>query len=274
MIDAQLIDSHCHLASYKFADEGPELDAVIQRAADAGVTRMVSIGTDLVDSPACIALAEKYPSVYAAVGIHPCSVTEIDAEDWLDQIRAFAKSSPRVAAIGEIGLDYFHPAPDGWTEDAYRTRQAEFFQAQLALAAELGLNVIIHQRDKMNTCWPDILRIMEPWHGKLRAVFHCFLHSWEEAKKVVAKGHLISFTGIATYKSAQDMQQCATDAVPGSFMVETDAPYLAPVPHRGQRCEPAHTRHTAEHIAGLRNISLEQLATETTQTANDFFRFN
>ena len=263
MKDIQLTDSHCHLASYKFPDDGPELDAIIDNSIAAGVTRMVSIGTDLDDSPACVALADKYDSVYAAVGIHPCSVHEIEADDWLDQIRTFANSSPKVAAIGEIGLDYFHPAPKGWTEDAYRARQAEFFQAQLALAAELNLNVVVHQRDRGNTCWPD----------KLRAVFHCFIHDWSEAQPMIDKGHLISFTGIVTYKSAPEIQACATDAAPGSFMVETDAPYLTPVPHRGQRCEPAHTRHTAEKIAELRNIPLEQLATETTRTAQNFFRF-
>jgi TatD DNase family protein len=273
MKNAQLIDSHCHLASYKFADDGPELDAIIDNAIAADVTRMVSIGTDLDDSPACVALADKYESVYAAVGIHPCSVHEIEADDWLDQIRTFAKSSPKVAAIGEIGLDYFHPAPNGWTEEAYRARQAEFFQAQLALAADLGLNVIVHQRDRGDTCWPDIQKIMEPWHGKLRAVFHCFIHDWSEAKPMVDKGHLISFTGIVTYKTAPEIQACATEATVGSFMVETDAPYLTPVPHRGKRCEPAHTRHTAERIAKLRGIPLEQLATETTQTAQNFFRF-
>jgi TatD DNase family protein len=172
-----------------------------------------------------------------------------------------------------MGLDYFHPAPEGWTEEAYHARQAEVFSAQLELAAELGLNVVVHQRDKGDRCWPDILDLIGPFHGKLRAVFHCFTHNWEAAKPLIDQGHLISFTGITTFKSAVEMQQCATDATPGSFMVETDAPYLAPTPNRGKRCEPAYTADTAKFIADLRGMNLEQLAAETDATAESFFRF-
>lgn len=264
-----ITDSHCHLTSSQFTEDTEE---VILRTLEAGVHRMVSIGCDLEDSPRCVELAAKHESVYAAVGIHPCYVTELKDDDWLNQIRTLA-GRPKVAAIGEIGLDYFHAAPDSWSEEDYRTRQAEVFVAQLELAAELGLNVVVHQRDKADQCWPDILRLIEPFHGKVRAVFHCFTHSWEAAAPLVEKGHLISFTGISTFKSAVEMQQCATDAAAGSFMVETDAPYLSPVPHRGKRCEPGYTRHTAEHIAELRGVSLDQLATETELTAEGFFRF-
>ncbi len=264
-----LTDSHCHLTSRQFKDDAA---SAIARAVEGGVARMVTIGTDLEDSPRCIELAAQHDSVYAAVGVHPCSVTEIEEADWLEQIRALAQQ-PKVVAIGEIGLDYFHPAPKGWSEDDYKARQAEFFTAQLQLAAELGLNVVVHQRDKGDRCWPDILELLEPFHGKLRAVFHCFTHPWAAAAPLVDKGHLISFTGIVTYKSAAEMQQCATDAATGSFMVETDAPYLTPVPHRGKQCEPAFTMHTAEHIANLRGMSVEDLALETETTADSFFRF-
>lgn len=235
---------------------------------------MVTIGTDLEDSASCIELASQHDAVYAAIGIHPCSVTGISNDDnWLPGIRKLATMG-KVAAIGEIGLDYFHPPPGGWDQEHYRQRQIDFFQAQLELAAELGLNAVIHQRDRGDQCWTDILRIMEPFHGKLRAVFHCFTHSWETAKLLVDKGHLISFTGISTFPSAKQIQQCALQATPGSFMLETDAPYLAPVPHRGKRCEPAHTLHTAQFIAQLRGIPLKQLAEETGSNAESFFRFN
>jgi TatD DNase family protein len=267
-----LTDTHCHLASSKFAADREE---VIARAIESGVTRMVAIGCDLEDSPACIALAESNDEIYATVGIHPCYVTEIDSDDWLDQLRALA-ANPRVAAVGEIGLDYYHPAPDGHTEEGYRSRQREVFIQQLELATDLDLNVVVHQRDcdtKNLPCWNDIKEIIAPFQGKLRAVFHCFIHDLAEAQKVLDQGHLISFTGVATYKNAKEVQTTAAAVPAGSFMLETDAPYLTPVPHRGKRCEPAHTADTAKHIADLRKQSLESLAAQTTATAEDFFRF-
>ncbi|MFP6872542.1 MAG: TatD family hydrolase [Verrucomicrobiales bacterium] len=265
-----LTDSHCHLASRQFKED---IDAVIQRAVQSGVTRMVTIGTDPEDSSRCIDLANQHAAVYAATGVHPCSVTGVTCDDWLKKIRVLA-GEEKVAAIGEIGLDYFHPPPDGWSKESYRGKQGDFFRAQLELAAELELNVVIHQRDRGNECWPDIQRIMEPFHGRLRAVFHCFTHSWESAKPLINEGHLISFTGISTFKSAELIQQCALQATPDSFMLETDAPYLAPVPHRGKRCEPAHTLHTAQFVAQLRGIPLKQLAKETERNTESFFRFN
>ena len=268
-----LIDTHCHLASSKF---DADRDQVIARAIKSGVTRMIAIGCDLGDSPECIALAEAHPEVYATVGIHPCYVTEIGSGSWLGQLRTLA-AHPRVAAIGEIGLDYYHPAPDGHSEESYRARQREVFQQQLELAAELDLNVVIHQRDRdteNNPCWQDIQKLILPFQGKLRAVFHCFIHDADEAQKVLGQGHLVSFTGVATYKSARDVQACAATVPTGSFMLETDAPYLSPVPHRGKRCEPAHTRNTAEHIATLRDQTLESLTAQTTATAQGFFRFS
>lgn len=265
-----ITDTHCHLASRQFKQD---LDEVIARALSAGITRMVTIGTDLEDSTCCIDIASKYDSVYAAVGIHPCSVAEIsNDDDWLSKMRKLA-TREKVAAIGEIGLDYFHPPPEGWDQDNYRQRQIDFFKAQLELAAELGLNAVIHQRDKEDQCWTDILRIIEPFHGRLRAVFHCFTHSWQDAELLVDKGHLISFTGISTFPSASQIQQCSLQAAANSFMLETDAPYLAPVPHRGKRCEPSHTMHTAQHIAGLRGVTLDELAKTTESNADSFFRF-
>lgn len=249
---AMLIDSHCHLASYKYAHD--ELDQVVANAEAAGVTRMVSIGTDLEDGAACIALAERFSGVYAAVGIHPCSVTEIEADDWLEQIEKRAMH-PKVVAIGEIGLDYFHGAPKGWNDEDYRDRQKDFFAKQLDLASKLGKNVIVHNRDrseKVRPCWDETLQTILPYSGRLRAVLHCHTSDWESAKPLVDRDHLISFTGIVTYKSAAVVLEAASVAGAGQFMVETDAPYLAPVPHRGGRCEPGYTRDIAECIAKAR----------------------
>ena len=147
-----LVDSHCHLASASIVDD---IEAVVARAVENGVTRMVTIGTDLEDGQVCLDFADRFPEVYAAVGIHPCSVTEIEAEDWLEQIEQWA-SHPKVVAIGEIGLDYYHAPPENWTEDRYRELQKIFFQRQLELAAKLGKNVIVHNRDrkeKVRPCW-------------------------------------------------------------------------------------------------------------------------
>lgn len=260
-----LIDSHCHLASPTLAEE---IDDLVQRAVEAGVTRLVTIGTDLDDGATCLEFAEHYPEVYAAVGIHPTSVTEIEAEDWLEQIERMA-AHPKVVAIGEIGLDYYHDPPEGWTFEAYQQRQKDFLRQQLELASRLGKNVVVHNRNS----WEDTVEAVLPYSDRLRAVFHCHTGSWESARPLIEANHLISFTGIATFKSAKEVREAATQAEKGHFMVETDAPYLSPAPHRGKRCEPAFVRHTAEAIADFRGESLEALAAHTTATGEAFFRF-
>jgi TatD DNase family protein len=153
-------------------------------------------------------------------------------------------------------------------DGAVKSQQAAVFEQQLELASELRLNVVIHERD----AWDDTLEILRAYTGRLRAVFHCFGKSPEQAREVLALGHLVSFTGIATFKNAAVVHASAAEVPAGSFMLETDCPFLAPVPQRGKRCEPAHVRIIAEHIAGLRNVPLKQLAAETTMTAEQFFR--
>ena len=150
-----------------------------------------------------------------------------------------------------------------------RARQAELFRAQLGLAVELGLNAVIHQRDS----WDDTLAILREFTGRVRGVFHCFGGTLEQAQEVIALGHLVSFTGIVTFKNARQVQATAQDVTFDQFMVETDCPYLAPVPDRGKRCEPAHTRNVADQIAQLRGVSVEEIAARTTETARAFFRF-
>lgn len=258
-----LVDSHCHLTSGSLLEE---TTAIVERAVEQGVTRLITIGTDLDDCPKCVALAEAHPEIYAAVGIHPTSVTEIEDPDWLSRIEELAQH-PKVVAIGEIGLDYFHDPPSGWTFEAYQERQKDFFELQLELASKLKKNVVVHNRES----WEDTVNQVLPYSDRLRAVFHCHTRPWEDAKPLIDRGHLISFTGIVTFKSAKDVQQAAIDATPGHFMVETDAPYLAPVPHRGKRCEPAFVRHTAEAMASSRGETLQALAEHTTETAEAFF---
>jgi TatD DNase family protein len=263
-----LTDTHAHLTSSSLAGE---TDAVLARAAAAGVSRIVAIGCDVESSQRCLTLAERYPHVWATVGLHPTYVTEEPAADWLEQLRQMARH-PKCVAMGEMGLDFYHPEPEGWSWEDYVARQQSCFEAQLALAASCGKNVIVHQRDRSGTaCWEALKAGIAPWQGKLRAVFHCWLHSWEEAAAVTGQGHLISFTGIATYKNAPEVAACAAAAAPGSFMLETDSPYLAPVPHRGKRNEPAFVRATADWIAAQRGITTGALAAMTNAAADSFF---
>jgi TatD DNase family protein len=259
-----LIDTHAHL---DYSDYDPDRAEVIGRATDAGVTEIISIGTRLDSSARAVELAENFPNIWATVGIHPSEVDDAP-EDAVEQLRKLAQSA-RVVAIGEIGLDYHYLPETPGAIAANKERQAALFRQQLQLTAELGLNAVIHQRDS----WDDTLAILREFTGRVRGVFHCFGGTLEQAREVLALGHLVSFTGIVTFKNARQVQKTAQDLASGDFMVETDCPYLAPAPDRGKRCEPAHTRRVAQQIADLRGASLEEIAARTTQTARDFFRF-
>jgi len=285
-----LTDTHAHLDYPDFEKDFPE---VLQRAEEAGVTRILTVGTSLESSRKAVALSEKHPSIYAVIGVHPTSALEAEA-DIITPLRELAKS-PKVAAIGETGLDYYRmPGSKLMASDkfegkytealgstmistegaildgAYKAAQASLFQQQLDLAVELGLNVVVHQR----SAWDETLEMLAPYSGKLRAVFHCFGNSFEQANELFRLNHMVSFTGIVTFKNSTLVQNVAA-RVPGErFMVETDCPYLAPVPFRGKRCEPAHTRLVAEAIAKFRGESFEEIASQTTRNANSFFRFN
>jgi TatD DNase family protein len=283
------IDTHAHL---DFPDFANDLEDVLRRAKEAGVTRVVTIGTSIESSRRAIELAEKYPSVYAAIGVHPSYAIEAE-DDVITPLRELAKH-PRVVAIGETGLDY-HRLPSQKLakekqvqvmtalqtetdeeieaqirEGAYKSKQASLFQQQLDLAVELGLNVVIHQRD----AWEDTLEVVRAYKGKVRGVFHCFGGSLEQANEVLNLDHLVSFTGIVTFKNGLAVRQVAADIPMWKFMVETDCPFLAPTPYRGKRCEPAYTRIVAEAIAAARGVSFDEIAEATTETAEQFFRFN
>lgn len=265
-----LTDSHAHLASHKFSRA--ELPDVIARATAAGVGRIVTLATSLGDLDANLAIAADFPGVHVCLGIHPCEVHEAP-DDAVERI-ADRVSDPRVVALGETGLDYYHPAPEGWEEEAYRDRQRAFLRQHFALAAECGLNVVIHTRDRSgHASFEDALEIYRGFADRTRAVFHCFIGPWENARRVLDLGGLVSFGGVATFKSAHEVRETAGHCPDGSFLVETDSPYLAPEPHRGQRNEPAFTRHTAERLAALRGVSLEDLAAGMKAAADAFFRF-
>lgn len=259
-----LIDTHAHL---DYEDFAADFEAVLERSRAAGVERIITIGTSVESSRRAVELAERHPMIYAVVGVHPTTAEEAPA-DAATALRDMV-AHPRVCAIGETGLDYHRP-PEGEAATAdYKRRQAEIFRQQLDLAAENGLNVVIHQRD----AWEDTLNLLRPYTGKLKGVFHCFGGTPAQAEEVLALGHLVSFTGIATFKNGAVVRETAAAVPADRFMVETDCPYLAPVPYRGKRCEPAHTRETAAVVAMTRGVSLEDLARQTTDTAERFFRF-
>ena len=290
LTNSQLIETHAHL---DYPDFAPDFDDVLRRANEAGVTRIITIGTSIESSRRAIELAEKYPNIFAVIGVHPTYAGETP-DDVMAPLRELAKS-PRVVALGESGLDYhslpsreaakdkkvqvFANALQGETEEqidasiadgAYKSKQAILFEQQLDLAVELGLNMVIHQRD----AWDNTLEIMQAYTDKLRGVFHCFGGTREQAEEVIALDHLVSFTGIVTFKNGASVREVAAQIPLWKFMVETDCPYLAPVPFRGKRCEPAYTRLVAESIAAARGIPLQEVAEATTEAAEKFFRFN
>ena len=227
-----LIETHAHL---DYPDFAADFDDVLRRANEAGVTRIITIGTSIESSRRAIELAEKYPSIYAVIGVHPTHAAQA-GEDVITPLRELAKS-PRVVAIGETGLDYHHlpsveaakqknvqvfSALQSGTEEqleasiedgAYKSKQADLFEEQLDLAVELGLNVVTHQRD----AWDDALEIMRPYSGRLRGVFHCFGGTLEQANEVLDLDHLVSFTGIVTLRHTSRLSSY-TDIV-GSQLV-------------------------------------------------------
>lgn len=264
-----LIDTHCHLASHRFQES--EVPSLIESASLAGVGRLVTLATCLDDMQANLRHAEN-PMVHACLGIHPCDVHH--APDDALEIIAPHLNDPRVCAVGETGLDYYHPAPEAWEEHAFRERQRSFLEAHFQLAARCGLNLVIHTRDRSgHASFEDALSIYSKHAAEVRAVFHCFIGPWENAKRVLDLGGLLSFGGVVTFKSAREVRETAAACPAGSFMVETDAPYLAPEPHRGQRNVPAHARRTAEYLAELRGEPWESLAEHTSRAAETFFRF-
>lgn len=258
-----LIDTHAHL---DYEDFAADFEAVLRRASDAGIQRIITIGTSVESSRRAVELAGLYPMIHAVVGVHPTTAHE--APDDLDVILTELAGHPRVAGIGETGLDYHRLPGDASAVPTYKAAQAVVFRRQLEVAASLGLNVVIHQRD----AWTDTLDILRDYTGRLRGVFHCFGGTPAQAEEVLAMGHLVSFTGIATFKNAGVVRETAAAVPSDRYMVETDCPYLAPVPFRGKRCEPAHTRETALAVALARGITLEALSQETTATAEAFFR--
>jgi TatD DNase family protein len=260
-------DTHAHLDYQDFASELPE---IVVRAEAAGISKIVSIGTDIESTRRAIALAERFPNVFAVAGWHPSEAMDAP-EDLRPVLREFA-NHPKVVALGETGLDYHRlpgGKPGGTAEEdmRYKARQAELFRQHLEVAAETGLNCVIHQRD----CFDDCVAQLEPFADKVKGVFHCFANDAAAMQRIVALGSLVSFTGILTFKNGQVIRDTLAATPVDRFMLETDCPFLAPVPYRGKRCEPAYVKEISEVAANVRKMSLDELSKATCATAHGFF---
>lgn len=243
------IDSHCHL-NYDGLVE--QQDDVLLRARAAGVETMLNISTRESEWAAVVATAHRYPNVWASIGIHP---HEADQHPDVDTAKLVAAATdPRVVAIGETGLDYHYDKSD-------REQQRRSFRSHIAAARETGLPIIVHTRDAEE----DTAEILgdEMGRGGYGGVIHCFTASQDFADKALALGLYISISGIVTFKNARDLQATAATVPAERLLIETDAPFLAPVPHRGKSCEPAYVADTARFLAGLRGEPVEQLAAQT-----------
>ncbi len=254
----RLIDTHAHLDDGRFVADLPD---VLRGAADAGVERVVAVATTLSSARACLDLAARFAMLAPTVGIHPNNYAEAGPTDW-DEIVKLA-SDPRVVALGETGLDrHWHDTPFD--------KQEENFSWHLELSRKTGLPVIIHSRE----CDADMLRILRAdfdRHGSINGVMHSFSSGRETADACLAMGLYISFAGMLTYKNAADLRAVAATIPEDRVLVETDCPYLTPVPHRGQRNEPAHVALTAACLAEVRGVSAESIGEHTTANARRLF---
>lgn len=254
-----VVDSHCHYNLLELDKLGGDLDHTIGHAAAQGVAYGLCVSVDLPSFPTVLAIAERYPSIFASVGIHPNSHNGEEAT--VEELLALA-AHDKVIAIGETGLDYFRSQGDlSWQHDRFRThiRVAKLTQKPL----------IIHCREAKE----DTLRILaEEGANEVGGVMHCFVEDWESAQAAIELNLYISFSGIVTFKSATQLHEVARKMPIERILVETDAPYLAPVPHRGKTNQPAYVRHVVERLAELRGESYEQLATATTENFFKLFR--
>lgn len=280
-----LFDSHSHAHFNAFKEDS---DEVIRRALDKGVEMML-VGTHFDTSTSGVKVAEKYDGVWAAIGLHPTHTSEgyfdpkEDGEEKApgggfnrraevydkEVYRALAQSSTKVVAIGEVGLDYYRLEGTEEEKEAVKRQQRDVFQQQLDLACELDVAVAIHCRDAHGEVY-DMIKSTKERYSNLRGVIHCFTGTPDEAKKHISLGFLISWTGIITFSREWDEFIKETDI--SHFLVETDCPYLTPVPHRGQRNEPAYVEYTARKLAELKELTIEEVASATTLNAKRLFR--
>jgi TatD DNase family protein len=254
----ELIDTHCHLT---FAELEQHIEAVLGRSKEAGVTGWVTVGTDRPQIEKAIDLVSRYENMYAVLGIHPHYAKDVSDEDLLFLKKA--AQTDKVVAVGETGLDFHYTFSEA-------EKQKEVFKAQLEIAAELALPVVIHSRNAFD----DTMQILDEFDGKLKGVvIHCFSGSADQAESALEKGYYISFTGMVTFKKNVEKTIEAARIVPlDRMMVETDCPYISPEPVRNIRpCEPAFMVHTAKRLAELKGVDLADFVRQVTATSRNFF---
>lgn len=252
----QLIDSHCHLDRLDLTALGGDLEHVFAQARELDVTQMLCVAINLDLWPDMMAIVERHDHVYASVGVHP---NEHQGEDPSVARLVELAAHPKVVAIGETGLDYFRSEGDlEW--------QRERFRRHIQAARQTGMPLIIHSREAQ----PDTLDILtEEGGGQVRGIMHCFVDDWQTAQRAMELGFVISFSGIVTFRNAEALKEVARRCPLDQMLVETDSPYLTPMPYRGKSNQPGYTRYVAEHIAELKGISVEEVAAATTE---NFYR--
>lgn len=249
-----LIDSHAHLEMKEF---NPDREEVIERARQAGVSYIVTVGTNLAQSRKALSLARQHENIYATVGVHPHDVARVDSKTF-DDLCEIARD-PKVVAYGEIGLDFFRNISP-------REKQIEMFNLQLELAVQLKLPVIIHDRDAHE----QTLRMVKA-SGVRRGVFHCFSGDYSMARQCIDLGFYISIPGVVTFDNAKTIQDVAQRVPLSSLLLETDAPYLTPAPHRGKRNEPSFIINTAKKVAQIKGLPWEEVADVTARNTMNLF---
>ena len=255
LYNAPMIDSHCHLADKQFEDD---IGEVVGRALQAGLLSMICIADSLAEAKACRTLAEKFDSVFWTTGVHPHVAKDFNESRDIPLMRSML-AHPKCKAIGEIGLDYHYM-------NSPTEIQKRGFQAQLELAKELKVPAVVHCREAVDDVW----QIIESTQSR-QLVLHCCTEKWADVERFVRAGYLLSFTGIATYPKSAEVRETITRCPLEQLMIETDSPYLAPIPYRGKRNEPAFVAEVAKCVADMKGIPLEKLIESTVATTKEFF---
>ncbi|MFT5206890.1 MAG: TatD DNase family protein [Candidatus Omnitrophota bacterium] len=254
-----IMDTHCHIY---FKDYDDDRDAVVQRARELGVVSLMNIGVDQESSQAAIDIAESNSQFYATVGLHPHSADQGD-DAMIARLEYMADQNDKVKAIGEIGLDYFK-------SEVNHDMQQTVFRKMCGVAKKLNKPLVIHSRNAFDDTI-QILREELADRPDMKVVFHCFSYDVAAMQQILDLGHYVSFTGIVTFKSATDLQECAKIVPLDQFLIETDSPYLTPMPHRGKRNEPAYVSHVAEFIAKLRHEDVDLIRQASAENAQKLF---
>ena len=251
-----LVDSHCHL---NYEDFKEDRDSVIKRAFAAGVSTMLTINTRLSEALELQKIADQYSDIYCTVGVHPHDAQDYDVPDLVDKLVELSQH-PKVVGLGETGLDFYY-------EHSPKEAQQRAFKAHLEAAKQLDLPVVIHTREADD----ETINCLKPYAGQVRGVFHCFSGGMDLAQQGLDFGFMISFSGIITFKKAEELREVVKQVPLEKILVETDSPFLAPVPHRGKRNEPAFTMLVAEKVAELKELSVDEVAKATTNNFYELF---